>query len=646
MNIIKKNTVLWWAFLIFLFTSAHLIYQYIIETSDKVPVKGGTMVEGIIGPLSYLPYTSKKNSDEFYQHLLFEWCVKNTAIGTGIDYINNLCDVTTRDDKNYFITITKQLRWIDNTPFSIDDILFTYQTILKENTRKLADLNAYGKTEIIIVDDKTLKISFPKQSVDNMLFFTNSLLPKHILEGKTLDYYLKDFAKQPIYISCAVLDLIKSHDKNYVFDISSCQDYYPKNIQVKSFDKDTEAISYLQNKESIVDYISIDTQQENDFESITQEYTKRDTSSNILYTLFFNINTVWEQTRKALAHYVAINNYSNIIKRPTPFSFSPQTGLLLKESMINQTLVTSWSSNSGTLNSSFPFLPKNIWIFWKGKYKEYYLDEFRDKYLIQFKFDTKYDKITIAANSPYEFTPDSYDSENKTCAYNLSIAFKNIKRGQNYYTVYGYIAGKQIKLLTMKVHYGIKPQITPLTTKKTNYNIIYLEEPNSSSIVENLKQLFVDQWVDSLITRSGYPTFNEFEGKLASKWYDMVLLPLELGLKSDLSALFSDNIVLNPSQYTNDRLIQLLQKYNNGTTSSAQEITTLYEKTYPFVVVGFLKKALFIRSGYGNAIGSNYTTTTMRTRLNNWLKVYETVVFDKEKLLKWDALKQFIKSKW
>lgn len=82
----------------------------------------------------------------------------------------------------------------------------------------------------------------------------------------------------------------------------------------------------------------------------------------------------------------------------------------------------------------------------------------------------------------------------------------------------------------------------------------------------------------------------------------MVLLPLELGLKSDLSALFSDNIVLNPSQYTNDRLIQLLQKYNNGTTSIAQEITTLYSKIYPFVVVGFLKKALFIRSWYGNAI--------------------------------------------
>lgn len=48
--------------------------------------------------------------------------------------------------------------------------------------------------------------------------------------------------------------------------------------------------------------------------------------------------------------------------------------------------------------------------------------------IIQYKFDTKYDKITIAANGPYEFTPDSYDAENKTCAYNLSLQFKNIKK--------------------------------------------------------------------------------------------------------------------------------------------------------------------------------------------------------------------------
>ena len=113
----------------------------------------------------------------------------------------------------------------------------------------------------------------------------------------------------------------------------------------------------------------------------------------------------------------------------------------------------------------------------------------------------------------------------------------------------------------MKVHYGVKSQTSTLNTKKTNYTIIYLDEPNSQKIVNNLKQYFTDQGIDNFITRTYYNSIQEFEGKLSSKGYDMALLPLELGLKSDLSALFSDNILLNPSQYTNDRVSQLLQKY-------------------------------------------------------------------------------------
>jgi len=65
----------------------------------------------------------------------------------------------------------------------------------------------------------------------------------------------------------------------------------------------------------------------------------------------------------------------------------------------------------------------------------------------------------------------------------------------------------------------------------------------------------------------------------------MALLPLELGLKTDLSALFSDNTVLNPSQYTNDRITELLQKYTNGNRAAASEIVSMYQKIYPFVML-------------------------------------------------------------
>jgi hypothetical protein len=630
--------------LVFCFLSGHLAYQYVQETSPKVPVKGGTIVEGILWKLNYLPYTSKKPLDEYYQNLIFNGCVKSVISWENASYDNNLCDVTTKDYKNYYVTVSKDFFWIDDITFSIEDVLFTYQTILKENVRKIPDLNTYSKIEITQTSDTTLKISFPKQSRDNILLFTNPLLPKHVLQDKTLDYYLKTFAKQPVYVGCATLDLVKSQNQNFIVDVTNCKELYPKIIQLRSFENETEAIRYLQDDDSIIDFMSVDSAKEKAFATALVNYTGMFAPSSTLYTLFFNINTVSEGLRKNFSQSLSLQNFSNLLYHKTIFSFAAQSWINLRETFANQTVWSSWWV-SWSLAASFPFLPKNIWIFWKGKYKEYYLDELRDKYLIQFKFDTKYDKITIAANGPYEFTPDSYDAENKTCAYNLSLQYKNIKKWINTYIVYGYLNGKQIKLLTMKVHYGIKPQVTPIITKKTNYTIIYLDEPNSSSLVNELKQFTKDEWIDAYITRSSYTNFTEFEWKLSSKSYDMAILPLELGNKKDLSALFSDNIVLNPSQYTNDRIIQLLQNFNNGNKSTVNEILSIYQKVYPFTMLWSLKQKLFVKSIYETKLHGDYNSHNFRTRFINELKTYETIVVDKSELLKAESIINFIKSK-
>jgi hypothetical protein len=461
-----------------------------------------------------------------------------------------------------------------------------------------------------------------------------------------MDFYLKNFAKQPIYISCAILDLIKSHNNNYIFDVTECSQYYPKILQVKSFNDETESITYLQNKDSIVDFIATDVGKGEAFDSIKPYFVNKSIPTNTLYTLFFNINTVGEGLRKALSNQLSQLSYDNLIHNQNLFSLqNTDTGIVLKNIISNQSVI-SWSS-AGTLNVAFPFLPKNIWIFGKNKFKEYYLDEQRDKYLVEFKFDAKYDKITIAANGSPEYTPDTYDIENNSCAYNFSIQYKNIQKGVNNYIVYGYLNGERNKLLTMKVHYGVKPQTSTLNTKKTNYTIIYLDEPNSQKIVNNLKQYFTDQGIDNFITRTYYSSIQEFEGKLASKGYDMALLPLELGLKSDLSALFSDNILLNPSQYTNDRVMQLLQKYTNGSKSSLDEIMSIYKKMYSFVVLGSLTQNLYVNAEYKDKVEQEEMTSySFRSILINSLKTYETLILSKDTVFDRNAFTNFVKSKF
>ena len=71
--------------------------------------------------------------------------------------------------------------------------------------RKLPLLIQYN-TVIIIKDvNNTLKVTFPTKSSDNILFFTNYILPKHMLINAELADYKSLFAFKPVYTNCANL---------------------------------------------------------------------------------------------------------------------------------------------------------------------------------------------------------------------------------------------------------------------------------------------------------------------------------------------------------------------------------------------------------------------------------------------------------
>ena len=71
----KLRYLFGFSIIIFLLTSIHLGYQYVAYSSDKIPTKGGTVIEGTSEPISYLPYLSMSRSDKWYQHLLYRGCI-------------------------------------------------------------------------------------------------------------------------------------------------------------------------------------------------------------------------------------------------------------------------------------------------------------------------------------------------------------------------------------------------------------------------------------------------------------------------------------------------------------------------------------------------------------------------------------------
>jgi len=123
----------------------------------------------------------------------------------------------------------------DGTPVSIEDVYFTYDSIIRQNKRAIKNLEAYKNIKIEKNGAK-LKVIFPSPSTDNKVFFTNYILPKHVLGEATLQDYINKFSMEPIYTNCANIVSQTTDQYSLIFNLINCKDtnlnfYQIKNIQ-------------------------------------------------------------------------------------------------------------------------------------------------------------------------------------------------------------------------------------------------------------------------------------------------------------------------------------------------------------------------------------------------------------------------------
>lgn len=625
--------------IVFILLGGHIAYLYINDVSPKVAIKWGTVVEWVIDSLNYLPYTSNTNTDKFYQSLVFAWCKKYAFSWWKITLENDLCDIYTNNDKTYYVTIVKDLRWIDDIQFTIDDVLFTYQEILKNNKRSLPNLENYAKIDIAKIEDNKLKIEFPNASADNQWFFSNPLLPKHILEDKDLNYYTDQFATQPIYISCAVLDLVRSKNNNIVFDLTQCSQLLPKLLQVKRFDSKESMDIYTRSPESIMDYTA-------DGQDLVW-YHPYQLSTSTIYTLFFNTTSVPESYRTLLGTYFSSLPYSQLRLGDVykifsmPWSFDQDK---ISNFFKNKATISTNNNNS----NQTPFLPSNIRLAWKNKFREYYVDTIADVYSIHFNFDYPYDKIWISANSDGQYFPDTYDINKRSTDFNLSPKYNNILTWKNTYTVYWYEKGEPSKIATITIHHGIKPAPSPQNVAPTyqKYNFIYLTNTWSDldKVVDDMRIHLTN--LGSAEHINFIPIYNtkDLEKRIQSKDYDLVLLPIDLGNKSDLSVLFSDNVLINPSLYINKSLWTKVQQYFWWNTNNKSDIISIYSKLTPFVMLGSPYRSLYVKDDYTVEF-DNLDLNNFRYYIINSLGKFEKIELEKDVLLNLSNFMWFINKK-
>ncbi len=218
---------------VWILLSGYLYYEYLVSKTGQAPTKWWTLIEWVTSSITYTPYVSNSSQDRFYQNLLFKSCQSFFTSGWQVFYEPDACDVITNDNKTFVVSIAGTGTWSDWAPVSIQDVLFTYEEILQKNKRWLPHGNMYENLIIQKLSSNSLTITFPRASKDNIQFFTNFILPSHIVGDKDWNWYTTKFTATPVTNGCATLS--SSRDKNSViFDTWKCEKTWLKYYQVKN----------------------------------------------------------------------------------------------------------------------------------------------------------------------------------------------------------------------------------------------------------------------------------------------------------------------------------------------------------------------------------------------------------------------------
>lgn len=564
---------------------------------------------------------------------------------SGNQLTGDICSVTTTDNKTYKLMLNPWLTWSDGTSLTINDVYFTYYDIIKSNQWGLSFLDSYGKLEITQLDDGSITVVFPRESIDNQLFFLNPIIPAHHLTDQSLEYYQKQFAANPITSWCARLKPQTTDKNSIIFDLSMCDDYMPQILQVKQFTSNTWLQSYIESNPWVIDYV-IDGE-----DNHLKQYAVKSTQVIISY---FHVNTISDSTRRNLA---LLFNYASTIGDTTIDWLIPYQWMfdvrgsvdwntirrnlwLLKAPEVDTgSAATGTTSNStGTTNivkDEIPLLVQNILAYGTNKYKTTYLPSQADKFTISFKFDQAYDKIAIAANGPYKYFPESYNVTTKTADYNLATSFNNLKVGKNTYTIFWYKGDQVDTILTLTIYYAQKPgslesESTSTTQVVTNLDgtrtirIIYVKTAIIEEFITKLKTALVWNNLSDNFIISSVDNVSDLEDVVSEKLYEVIIKPIDLWIRNDLSILVHDDPMINNAQYKNQTLKNYLSDLNQSSPKTQQKLVSaiqdIYRKDMPFMILWNTVEYIGLSNSINRVPASDSSITNIRNQLLNHIR--------------------------
>lgn len=193
-------------FILFLWGMWGVFSTFYSQNTVFTPTKGGLYKEGVVGdpyslvmnPVFIFGY-KERSVDSDLVSLIFSGLMKfDTETGKMIDHLAT--HVLSPDKRIYTFRLKDGLKWHDGAPVTAEDVMFTFQTVIQDETFSNDILKtAFKDVKITKLSDMEVSFEIPYPYKFFLTNFTVGLLPKHILESVPVDQMeYHDFSQHPI----------------------------------------------------------------------------------------------------------------------------------------------------------------------------------------------------------------------------------------------------------------------------------------------------------------------------------------------------------------------------------------------------------------------------------------------------------------
>lgn len=637
-------------FVFWFFISLVLWYQYLLFSADKWAGRWGTFVEAISTNVSYLPYWWTTANDVYYQGLLFPSCLTYNWTW----YQDNLCKVSTDDNVNFVVDVIWDKKWSDDREVTVDDVFFTYNELVRNNFWKIWYLDAYSALKILKKDDWTIHVEFPFASVDNLNFFTQYILPKHIVDWMNLEQYKTDFARNPVYGWCARISEKSKDISSFVLEMDGCDFTSILYYQLKYFWSNAEFETY--NKEwgsSVIGLYNTFAKQPwfNEYKVLTDKYM----------TIFFNNESkqLNKDIKRELWWYINSHIYT--------WDFE---NYFFKDQLLFETFWSNWSnlehqiinknpnldvSKDGLESLNINKIPNEIVFSWTKEKQVYYLDIMPEsgKFAVYLKSAKKYDSLIITQNDWTWTNRLPFIDSNNRYQFTLDIS-TNIKEWLNKYAIKWYNKDKIETLADIDIYYLNLPAVNEdnkqeYIAQKWKIKVIYFMDDATRFVAKKFEEILKQSELDQYFYFVWYEKSSEFDAKLLSKDYDVVISQFDFARKKDFSSfLLTDVATINPSLYTNQNMASYISDYvhqkGDVKESLKLQINDIYANDMPFVVLGQIVNPYYLSSEYSILSWWNvYSVEELKDELLRNIEISSNLRLDKNKVLSWTVMQEFVK---